>query len=190
VKLFKSAEEKAAIESARQRLQGAAGELSSATPDQARALAHSLATEPSLSVLSDKERAKLQTEAFRSYAETVLADDHLTQNEEEVFGEVADALAIPADSLTQAGQHRDVFTRLVVAKLNDGRLAVIESPKLIAKTDEVVHAETAAALMKEVAIREFQGGSQGVSFKVAKGVRYHVGGFKGQSVVVGTPIET
>ena len=35
--------------------------------------------------------------------------------------------------------------------------------------------ETSAALMKEVAVREWRGASQGVSFRVAKGVRYRVG---------------
>jgi hypothetical protein len=43
--------------------------------------------------------------------------------------------------------------------------------------------------MKEVAIRQFQGGGSGVSFSIAKGVRYHVGGFRGQSVVVGTELK-
>ena len=86
------------------------------------------------------------------------------------------------------GRHSDIFVRFVVAKVNDGQLATLESPRLIAKAGEVVHAETSAALMKEVAMRQFQGGSSGVSFRIAKGVRYHVGGFRGQSVVVGTEL--
>jgi hypothetical protein len=101
-----------------------------------------LVDDPSLAVLSDKERVGLQDKAFTSYAEAVLADDHLTEEEERVFGEVADALSIPENSLTQIGTHREIFLRLVIAKLNDGRLDTIQSPRLIAKAGESVHAET------------------------------------------------
>jgi hypothetical protein len=189
MRFFKSAEEKAAVEAARARILGAAAQLASATPDEARTLAQSLASDTSLAVLPAKERRKLEDEAFSNYAEAVLADDHLTEEEEDVFGEVADALEIPQESLTQVGQHRDIFVRFVVAKVNDGRLDTVESPRLIAKAGEVVHAETSAALMKEVAIRQFQGGGSGVSFRIGKGVRYHVGGFRGQSVIIGTELK-
>jgi hypothetical protein len=43
--------------------------------------------------------------------------------------------------------------------------------------------------MKEVVLKEFRGGSQGVSFRVTKGVRYPVGGFKGHAVVVGKELQ-
>jgi hypothetical protein len=186
---FKSAEEKAAIEDARQRIRGAAALVAKATPAEAGAMAITLTNDTSLSVLADKERRTLQDETFTNYAEAVLADDHLTPEEEGAFRAVTEALQIPEESLTQIGQHRDIFMRLVVAQLNDGRLGVLDSPRLIAKASEVVHAETSAALMKEVTIRQFQGGSSGVSFRIAKGVRYHVGGFKGQSVVIGTELQ-
>src|SRR5207249_9377954 len=44
-------------------------------------------------------------------------------------------------------------------------------------------------LMKEVAVREWRGGSQGVSFRIAKGVRYRVGTMRGQMVTVGTQLQ-
>jgi hypothetical protein len=47
--------------------------------------------------------------------------------------------------------------RLVVAKVNDGRLDAVESPRLMTKKGEVVHLETEAALMKEVVLREWRG---------------------------------
>src|SRR5215210_1117304 len=57
------------------------------------------------------------------------------------------------------------------------------------KKGEVVHMEMVAALTKEVARREFRRGSAGVSFPIAKGVRFHTGGFRGRSVVVGSEIQ-
>ena len=59
----------------------------------------------------------------------------------------------------------------------------------MAKKGEVVHFETAAGLTKEVTLREFRGGSQGVSFRIAKGVRYRVGSMRGHMVTVGTQIQ-
>jgi hypothetical protein len=56
------------------------------------------------------------------------------------------------------------------------------------KKNEVVHLETAAALMKEVVLREWRSGSSGVSFRVAPGARYRVGNTRGRSVVVGTEV--
>src|SRR4051812_47826406 len=43
--------------------------------------------------------------------------------------------------------------------------------------------------MKEVVQREWRSGSSGVSFRVAKGVRYRVGQTRGHSVVVGTQMQ-
>jgi hypothetical protein len=44
--------------------------------------------------------------------------------------------------------------------------------------------------MKEVAVREYQGGYSGFSFPIGKtGVRYRVGGSRGHSVQVGTQLQ-
>ena len=60
----------------------------------------------------------------------------------------------------------------------------------MAKKGEIVHLEWPATLMKEVAIREYQGGYSGFSFPVGKtGIRYKVGGSRGHSVQVGTKLD-
>jgi hypothetical protein len=73
--------------------------------------------------------------------------------------------------------------------VNDGRLGVIAEPHLITKKNEVVHLETNASLMKEVAKREFRAGTTGVSFRIAKGVTWRTGAIRGKSVVVGTELQ-
>jgi hypothetical protein len=42
--------------------------------------------------------------------------------------------------------------------------------------------------MRERDVRQFRGGSSGVSVPVGFGIRYRVGAFRGQSVVVGTEL--
>jgi len=44
-------------------------------------------------------------------------------------------------------------------------------------------------MLKEVTIREYKGGYGGVSFRVAKGVRFNTGAVRGSMVPVGTEIQ-
>ena len=186
MKLFKSPEEKAETAQAEEAFATFTQALSDADPDDARRLARQLETNPDVAALSDRSRRKLSEEAFLRYADAVLADDHLTEDEEDAFAAVAGALGLTQGDMEA---HTDVYTKLQVAKMNDGRLPTVESPHLIAKRGEVVHFETSAALLKEVAVREFRGGSQGVSLRVAKGVRYRVGAMRGHMVTVGTQMQ-
>jgi hypothetical protein len=187
VGLFKSKEEKQQIAAARSDLEDFVRAAASAEPEQARKLAVEFKANPRLTVLSEKARKLGSHDAFRTYAENVLSDDHLTIDEEMAFQDVGEALGISPDDFQ--GPYRDLLARLVVAKANDGRLDVVESPQLMTKKNEVVHLEIAAALMKEVALREWRGGSSGFSFQVAKGVRYRTGQIRGRSVVVGTELQ-
>ncbi len=187
MRLFKSQEEKQQIAGARSDFESFVKAAASAEPEQARRLAVQFKANPRLAALSEKERRRSSDDAFRTYAENVLADDHLTIDEEMAFQDVGEALGIDPDDFQ--GPYRDLLARLVVAKANDGRLDVVESPQLMTKKNEVVHLEIAAALMKEVVMREWRGGSSGFSFQVAKGVRYRTGQVRGRSVVVGTELQ-
>jgi hypothetical protein len=130
---------------------------------------------------------KVNAAALRSYADSALADDLLTADEEHAFSDVAQALGYDEDKI--ATQHPDLLQRMVVAKVNDGRLPEIDEPHLMTKRGEVVHAEIPANLLKEVVKREMRAGYGGVSFRVAKGVRFHTGGVRGHSVVTGTEVQ-
>jgi hypothetical protein len=137
--------------------------------------------------LRTKEIDKLKATAFLDYVEKVLADDILNEEEEAQFLSVASSLGVEQEDLQT--EYKYELNRLVVARVNDGRLPEITEPHVLLKAGEVVHLETQAALMKEVAIREYRGGYQGMSFRIAKGVRYHVGGTRGKNVVVGTQLQ-
>jgi hypothetical protein len=75
----------------------------------------------------------------------------------------------------------------MIAEANGGTLPQVQTPQLIQKKGEVVHLELPATLLKDVTIRQSQGGYSGFSFPIGKtGIRYRVGGYRGQSVEVGT----
>lgn len=116
-----------------------------------------LTRSPNIIALSDKERRRRAQEAFAEYAENVLADDHLTAEEEAVFDEVSAGLGITAEDFHS--RFNEVARRLLIAQANDRRLGVVESPSLITKRNEAVYLETPAGLMKKVVQREWQSGS-------------------------------
>lgn len=187
MRLFKSEEEKQQIEAARWGYDDFVKTVATAEPEKVRDLAIKFKANPTRNALSEKERRKRGAEAFRAFAENVLADDHFTIDEEMAFSEVAEALNVDQNSFET--DFRDVLQRMAVARANDSRLSVIEDPQLMTKKNEVVHLETGASLIKEVVLREWRGGSSGVSFRIAPGVRYRVGQMRGRSVVVGTEIQ-
>jgi hypothetical protein len=187
LRLFKSQEEKAQIAAAENEYAELVRELRSEDTTHVRAVARSFRDgASSREVLSEKERLRLNDAAFSQYAENVLADDHLTIDEEIAFNEVLAALDIPIDRL--ADKHLDVMQRLTIARANDGRLEPVADPHLMPKKNEVVYSETSASLMKEAVQREWRGASSGFSFRIAKGVRYRTGQVRGHSVVVGTQL--
>lgn len=187
MRLFKSQEGKQQIDAARIDFDHFVTAVAGGEPQQVKALASSFSAKPELAALSDKERRRRSEAAFRTYAENVLADEQLTIDEEMAFNEVANALGVEEQSFE--GRFKDILCRLAVARANDGRLEIIESPQLMTKKHEVVHLQTGAALMKEAMVREWRGGYSGFSFPIAKGIRYRTGSGGGHSVVVGTELQ-
>ena len=178
--LFRSSAEKQLAGEAETALRTFAVEVMTSDPNRTRELATAIT--PKLAALPDQQRKKLGQDAFLRYADNALADDHLTEDEEDALAAVAEAMGFEQDDFERSG----IYPRLQVAKVNDGRLPTVSEPNLIAKQGEVVHLEASAALLKEVTQREFRAGSQGFSFRVAKGVRYRVGSTRGRLVTVGT----
>ena len=162
MRLFQSKERKEQVDAARSTYSEFAQAAAISDPEQAHGLAATFKANQQLGVLSEKERRERGSQAFRAYAENVLADDRLTEEEEAAFGDVAEALGIEQTEF--ATVFNDVLNRLVIARVNDGRLGVIAEPHVMTKKDEVVHLETSAGLMKEVSVREWRGGSSGAAF--------------------------
>jgi hypothetical protein len=138
-----------------------------------------------------KQVAELKKSAARVSVEQALADDILTEDENEQLEQTLRVLDLT--TVTDELFGPDLFARFVVARANAGHLPGPLPPgdyALLAKPGEVVYMETPAQLLKEVTKREYKAGYQGASFRIAKGVRYHTGGARGHSVVVGTELQT
>ncbi len=139
--------------------------------------------------LTPEDMDPICTQAFQEIAEEALQDDILTEQEEHRLMAIGDVLGIHQERFNR--EFRDLVYRLLIAQVNDGRLPRI-SPSdagIILRRGESAHASFPAALLKEVAVREYQGGYSGFSFRIAKGIRYHTGGVRGRSVIVGRKVE-
>jgi hypothetical protein len=183
--LFKSADQKRAIAEGQASFDAFATQLAGCDPKSTRELVERFKGDAAVAALPERQRKRLGDAAFLAYAQTALADEELTEDEEDALAAVAEAVGFTQEDFQRHG----LYAQLQVAKLNGGRLPTVDVPQLLTKRDEVVHLEASAALMKEVTTREFRAASQGFSFRVAKGVRYRVGSTRGHMVNLGTTIQ-
>ena len=134
-----------------------------------------------------RDPAAAKAAYMSSRIQDALADEVLTQDEETALMKVAGLLY--TDTQAVAAAFSPYRAEIIIARVNDGRLPVVDGATLMLKKGEEVHLEEPATLIKEVIRREFQGGSRGVSFRVTKGVSYRVGSFRGHMVEVGRSLE-
>jgi hypothetical protein len=134
--------------------------------------------------LPAEQLALERTRAFASYVQRAAGDDILTPEEEQHVERLLTVLGI--DSQAFFASEPELARHVMIAQANGGLPEVVSS-RLVQKRGEVVHLEIAASLVKDVAVRQSQGGYSGFSFPIGKtGIRYKVGGYRGQSVEVGT----
>lgn len=134
--------------------------------------------------------AEHRTQAVTAALRATLADGVFTEAEDDRIDQLAKALGIDL----MATIHNDATLRSEVAIgiIADGRLEDFmegREPTIMLKPNERDYLEVDAELLKEVVDRQTVGGYSGVSFRVAKGVRFNTGGIRSHSVVTGTHTE-
>jgi len=134
--------------------------------------------------LGPADLANLDVQIWREAVETVLADDIVTETEEDRLHSLGRLMGVDLPALSALAP--DLAGRLMVARINDGRLPQVAVPTILLKRGETAHLEIPAGLMKEVIGRGTRGAYSGLSFRVAKGVRFNTGGYRGQSAVLGS----
>ena len=80
----------------------------------------------------------------------------------------------------------EISKEVRVGLAQGGAFLPSDGTALILKKDEVSLLDTPVSLLKEVADREFRGGSQGVSVPIGGGMRYRVGAVRGHMVTIGS----
>lgn len=135
--------------------------------------------------LSAAELAETNTATFATYLARAVGDDLLTPEEENHVNQLVQVLGIDLQGFYR--ENSDLARHALIAEANGGLLPQVASSRLMRKKGETVHLEVQATLLKDVTIRQSQGGYSGFSLPIGKtGIRYKVGGYRGHSVEVGT----
>jgi hypothetical protein len=135
--------------------------------------------------LAPEQMAQEKSDAFSSYVQRAVGDEILTPEEEDHVQELVRIIGIDLGAFLE--QNPELGRHVMIAEANGGFLPEVQSSRLIQKTGEIVHLEAQATLLKDVTVRQSQGGYSGFSFPIGKtGIRYRVGGYRGRSVEVGT----
>src|SRR5262245_32474071 len=122
----------------------------------------------------EQELLDLNLEAFSRLVAAAVADDILTPDEHEHLDAV---LAVRGNTWPEVQRkYPSLAEQAFVSSINGGALPIVTTPRILAKRGEIVHYECSASLMREVAVRQYQGGYSGFSIPIGKtGVRYRVG---------------
>lgn len=116
----------------------------------------------------------------------VCEDDILSAAEESRVAAFVRAMGLRMSDLRQ---HAPVaWELLAVARINDGRPPILTSAPMVLDATEKAYAAYPVALLKEVAVREYQSRSSGVSVPLGLGIRYRTGSSRGRSVVIGSEL--
>lgn len=139
--------------------------------------------------INAKRRLAVYREAYEDMVTDFLDENGLSQEEEDRLLDFKDALELGQDELDTKG----LFSRVVMAgtlrdleegkqpkRVNLGRSV----PFLFQKSEYVIWVFPNVDLYEPQTRTEFQGRSQGVSFRIAKGVHYRTGSFKGRPVQI------
>jgi hypothetical protein len=131
--------------------------------------------------LVDAELMRVRSEAYRSAVTAVAAQADVTDQDEADIARIQSLLQIPTTEISGA---RAKLARLrTISDARHGILPIIADPLIILQKDERPHWRTDAKLLEErVVARRYEGGSQGVSIRLAKGVSWRVGAQRGHIV--------
>ncbi len=133
-------------------------------------------------ILENLRRLTKQADTARYEARLKEAgeDSYLDPEEERELEELRKSLSLTEEDISHTVGELVRLKRLTAIK--NGKLPVLE-PGIILRKKEVCHYEVPAELVEERTRTRYVGGSRGVSFRIAKGVYYRVGGFRGERVV-------
>ena len=137
--------------------------------------------------VSDGEISQLLVQQFAEAVDRGLEDGVLDESEETRLVQFKDSLSLPQaeldktgalTKLVKGGVLRDVMNGVIRQRVTlEGSLAIN-----LQKSEKVVWAFPQVEYFEDKTRRTYVGSSQGVSIRIAKGVYYRVGGFKGQPI--------
>lgn len=137
--------------------------------------------------LSNTESKSLIVSGWESSVHAAFDDGMLTEEEESRLTEVRKMFDLDQDDLDKNGAYTKLIKGGVLRDLMMGkppdRISIDGTlPFNFQKSEKLIWVFQGVDYYEEKTRREFVGGSQGVSIRIAKGIYYRAGAFKGKSV--------
>jgi hypothetical protein len=139
------------------------------------------------SYISDDERQRLIVQGWTNAVDRFLEDGVLDESEEKRLGEFKCRLCLSQADLDTSGAFTRIAKSAVIRDVLNGvipRRMEVEGtlPINLEKDEEIVWLFHRCEYLEDKTRRRYVGGSQGMSFRIMKGVYYRVGAFAGQPV--------
>jgi hypothetical protein len=137
--------------------------------------------------LQPSEVRECYVRGWEAAVESLLEDGVLTLDEERTLQSFTGALELTQEELNQHGKLRRVVEAGALRNILDGHFPErqrIEGslPFNFQKGEQLIWVFDDVTYLEDRVRRSYVGGSSGVSLRIAKGVYYRVGGFRGESI--------
>lgn len=155
-------------------------------PDKARQIADS-------SFISQGSLPSIYATGFESAVQSVLEDGVLSEDEENSLDAFMKALSLGQDELDGSGAYTTMVKATIIREVLEGKLPERISvsgglPFNFQKAEKLIWLFQGVDYAEQRTTTRYQGSYQGVSLKVAKGVYYRTGGFRGSPIPVTTTV--
>lgn len=131
--------------------------------------------------LTKEDIKSMRAEIFAVAFSVAKEDNQVTEDEEKELKEIQKYLGLADDEIQTT--KKELARLRLLNEIQKGNLSNISVVNLVTQKGEMTYwAEPAILVEEKIIRRRYEGGSQGVSLRVMKGVSYHVGGHRGHIV--------
>ena len=133
------------------------------------------------------ERTRALAQGWEAAVERAFEDSVLSREEQAALDQIAEHFELPLDLLDQNGAWTRASRGMLLREILEGNIPEVQveghMPFNFQKSEKLVYAFPDVDYHEQRKRREFRGRSTGVSVRVAKGVYFRTGGFRGHPVV-------
>lgn len=131
--------------------------------------------------LTQEDLKSIRAQAYNAALRAAKSDGIVTADEEAELGKLQNFLMIPESEI--ATSKKELARLRLLTEIQNGNPPTISVFNVILQKSETAYWSEPASLIEErVVKRRYEGGSQGFSFRIAKGVSYRVGAHRGHLV--------
>jgi hypothetical protein len=140
------------------------------------------------SYISDNEKEDCLIKAFDQTVEYYLNDGIFTKEEEDLTSRFTEYYKTDQDIFDKNGSIQKLVKAAILREINEGKISTTRLeiqgslPFLIQKSENIIWIFKNVNFFEQRTKTTYEGGSSGVSFRIAKGVYYRAGAFKGNPV--------